>query len=128
MRTRPRGIPFTKNDARRGKSPGRPRKSVSWKAAEDALREAIPRILMLSAADLEAHIKSKPNGADLLAIRYIEENPSEVVNRFLGKVANVLTGEGGKPLIPASIGPQLSFEGWTATQIDAFITATGKRA
>lgn len=129
MPAKPRGpgVPFTKNDPRRGKSPGRPKKSVTWKQAEEALREALPRMIMLTDKERAALVKAGATGAELLAMRYIDEETAETVDRFLGKTPKVLTGANGAPLIPKPVGallPLMSFEGWTPAQIDRFIEST----
>jgi len=128
-----RGKPFTKNDPRRGKSPGRPKKSVEWKDAEEELRTAIPRLLLMEKNDLKKLLESNPTGAEMLAAKYLHEHAVEAVNRFLGKTPNVLTGAEGKPLIPPAaipILPPIDFSGplWEgeagAKRLDEFIAAT----
>ncbi|MES2155381.1 MAG: hypothetical protein V4510_09630 [bacterium] len=132
MADKPRGAgkPFTKNDPRRAKG-GRPKKSVSWKQAEDKLREAIPRLLVMDKNDLHALLASNPTGAEMLAAKYLHEHAVEAVNRFLGKTATVLTGAEGKPLIPTPPPPALppiDFSGplWTPERLDEFIKATAQ--
>lgn len=135
MADKPRGKPFTgKDDPRRGKSPGRPRKTVEWKEAEDELRAAIPRLLMMSKAELTALVKAGLSMIDELAVTYIREHPVETVNRFLGKTALPLTGGDGKPLIPPAPAvnvnlPAIDFTGplWTPEALAKFIDATAKR-
>ena len=124
------GRPFVKGDPRT-KNGGRPKKSVEWKEAEDALREAIPRLLLLPQNDLKNLLQSNPTGAEILAAKFLTESPAKAVERFLGKMPLPLTGAEGKPLIPEGVIPQLppiNFAGWTEKQIDDFIQATSARA
>lgn len=122
-----RGRPFTKNDPRRGTSSGRPKKSVTWKEAEDALREAIPRLMLMSKKDLKLLLEANPTGAEMLAAKYIHEHVPHTVERFLGKTPTPLTGVDGKPLIPeaaAPILPPLDFSKMSEAQLDRLIEAT----
>ena len=125
-----RGRPFTKNDPRAAKGRakgGRPKKSVSWKEAENALREAIPRILLMPKDDVAKLLKANPTGAEMLAAKYIHEHATEAVNRFLGRIPSEITGKDGAPLIPdapAPVLPPMDFTGWKSKQIDKFIEAT----
>lgn len=139
MADKPRGKPFTKDDPRRGKSPGRPRKTVEWKTAEDELRAALPRLMMMSAKELKDLVKNGLSVVDELAIAYIREHPVEAVNRFIGKPATPLTGADGKPLIPPAAPavnvnlPAMDFSSplWTPEALAKFIDATaaaGKKA
>jgi hypothetical protein len=124
----PRGKPFVKDDPRRGKSSGRPKKSVNWKAAEELLREALPRVLSMERNELRALLESNPTGAEMLAAKFLHEEPTKAVERFLGKMPTVLTGAEGAPLIPAApapVLPPLDFTHWTPAQIDKFIERTG---
>lgn len=127
----PRGKPFTgKNDPRIGKNGGRKRKSVAWKDAEETLREALPRVLLMSKNDLQALLQSNPTGAEMLAAKYIHEHVPAAVERFLGKTPSILTGADGEPLIPKPITPALppiSFIGWTPEQLDKFIENTSPK-
>ncbi len=95
------GKKFFKGDPRI-KLGGRPKKTVSWKEAEDALREAIPRILRMEKNELQKLLASNPTGVEMLAAKYIHEHCTEAVNRFLGKTPEVvhseLTGKDGVPL------------------------------
>lgn len=125
-----KGKPFSKGDPRaakgRGKG-GRPKKTVTWKQAETELREAMPRVLLMTKNDLQNMLASNPTGSEMLAAKYIMEHVPDAVNRFLGKTPNVLTGKDGKDLIPkppTPILPIMSFDGWTPDQIDDFIKAT----
>lgn len=129
---RGKGRPFTKNDPRsaKGRGSGRPKKSVTWKKAETALREAFPRLLMMDDIKLEKFLKSNPTGVEIVAARYIKENLKETVDRFLGKTPNVLTGQDGSPLIPEQKAPVLApidFSKWSSKQIDRFIENTKNR-
>ena len=126
---RGKGKPFTKNDPRsfRGKGVGRPKKSVTWKKAETALREAFPRILLMDEISLLRLLKNNPTGVDIVAARYIKEHLPALVDRFLGKTPNVLTGKDGEPLIPeqkAPVLPPIDFSKWSPKQIDRFIENT----
>ncbi len=121
---------FTKGDPRilaGHKVSGRPKKSVVWKKAENKLREALPRLLLMEKNDLQALLASNPNGAEMLAAKYIHEHVVEAVNRFLGKPPTPLTGADGDPLIPeqtAPVLPVLSFRDMTEEEVDRFIAAT----
>lgn len=124
------GRRFTRGDPRT-KLGGRKKKTVNWKEAEDALREAIPRILMMEKAELQALLASNPTGVEMLAAKYIHEFAPKAVERLLGKTPVELTGKDGTPLIPAPppvVLPPISFDGWKPDQIDAFIAATAARA
>lgn len=128
-----KGKPFTKNDPRSalGRGGGRPKKSVTWKEAEDALREALPRILLMPKNELARLLAENPTGAEMIAAKYLHENVPATVNRFLGKTPDVLTGKDGAPLIPAAAAPvlpPLNFTGWDSLQIDKFIAATAAAA
>ena len=121
-----RGKPFTENDPRRGTG-GRRKKTVSWKKAEDKLREAIPRLLLMTEEKLKKLLTDNPIGAEMLAAKYIEEHIPQAIERFLGKVPSELTGKDGEPLIPkapAPILPPMDFSNWSPKQIDKFIAAT----
>jgi hypothetical protein len=133
MADKPRGRPFTGiNDPRRGKSPGRPRKTVEWKEAEEHLRSTIPLLLMMTEKDLREFIKGEITVGERLAIDYIRESPVEAINRMLGKIPTPLTGAEGKPLIPNPVPavnvnlPAIDFSApmWTAERLDQFIMAT----
>lgn len=120
-------IPFPKGVS--GNPGGLKPKSTSWKKAEDLLREALPRLLMMEKNKLQQLIQSNPTGAEMLAAKYLHEHAVEAVNRFLGKPATPLTGADGKDLIPATpapILPTLDFSGphWTPEALAAFIDAT----
>lgn len=129
------GRPFTKNDPRRGKSPGRPKKTVTWREAEDLLRATVPLLIVMSDKELKALMNAGPGVAEQIAIAYIQEHPVEVINRFLGKTATPITGADGKPFMPPSASPvtfnlpPIDFSGplWTAERLDKFIELTGKR-
>lgn len=121
---------FVKNDPRRSPG-GRPKKTTSWKEAEDALREAIPRILMMEKNALTQLLASNPTGVEMLAAKYIHEHVPQTVDKFLGKTPNVLTGADGKDLIPtppAPILPPIDFANFKPEQIDSFIAATASAA
>ncbi len=100
------GRKFTKGDPRT-KLGGRKKKTVEWKEAEDALREALPRILMMERNELQQLLASNPTGIEMLAAKFIHESPNKAVERFLGKMPEILTGKDGAPLIPAAPAPQL---------------------
>ena len=91
MANKPRGKPFQKGN----KGGGRKKKTVTWKAAEEMLREAIPRVLMMSKNELALLLQANPTGAEMVAAKFIHEETTETVNRFLGKVPNIVTGDGG---------------------------------
>lgn len=125
-RRRAPGKPFVKDDPRRAKG-GRPKKTVAWKEAEDELRATIPRILAMTKNDLETVLKDNPTGYEMLAAKFVVESPKAAVERFLGKMPQVLTGAEGAPLVPAQpapIIPPMDFKGWKPEQIDKFIEAT----
>ena len=104
---------------------GRPKKTVEWRRAENALREAIPRILLMKKDMLQRLLQSNPTGAEMLAAKYIHEHVPAAVDRLLGKTPNELTGQGGKPLITAQpVLPAINFTDWTEEQIDRFIEKT----
>lgn len=110
-----------------GNPGGRPVKSPRWKKAEAELREALPRVLLMRKSDLQKLLADNPTGVEMLAAKYVHEHENECVNRFLGKMPTVLTGEDGEPLIPTPPAPPpapINFTGWTAAQIDRFIEAT----
>ncbi len=124
------GKPFTKNDPRRARG-GRPKKTTDWKAAEDELRDAIPRLMLMRKSELSELLAKDPTGAEMLAAKYIHEHAPKTVERFLGKMPDILTGKDGQPLIPAApvaILPPLDFKGWKPEQVDAFIAATAAAA
>lgn len=111
----------------RTKLGGRPKKTVAWKDAEDELRATIPRILAMTKNDLEKCLKDNPNGYEMLAAKFVVESPKAAVERFLGKMPQVLTGAEGAPLVPAQpapIIPPMDFKGWKPEQVDKFIEAT----
>lgn len=76
-----------------GNPSGRPKKSTNWRKAEDVLREAIPRLLLMTRSEIAKEMAAEPNGAIMLAHRYVEEHTVEAVNRFLGKVEEVIKQE-----------------------------------
>lgn len=96
---------------------GRPKKSVTWKKAEHALREALPRLLLMPKDKMREILEANPTGAEVLAALYIREHVVEAVNRFLGKTPDVITGEDGLPLIPAA--PALDLGKWTPLALEA---------
>ena len=118
------------NSASKGHGPKK--KSVTWLEAEELLRAAIPRLLKMPKNELARLLQENPTGAEMVAAKFIHEHAPEVVNRFLGRMPNVLTGAEGAPLMPAAPPaaplPPISFIGWTAPQIDAFIAATAAAA
>lgn len=114
-----------------GNPGGRKPKTVQWKDAEDALREALPRLLLMRKNELAKLLQDSPTGAEVLAAKFLMESPKAAVERFLGKMPQALTGAEGKPLIPEGTGavtilPQLDFDHplWTEARLDAFIAAT----
>lgn len=124
-------MPFQKGQANPGfkkghkGTGGRPKKSVVWKVAEDALREALPRILLMRKNDLQRLLQSNPSGAEMLAAKYLHEHVPQAVDKFLGKTPSVLIGQRGKPPITVQPPlPSISFTDWTAEQIDRFIDIT----
>ncbi len=97
-----KGRPFTKGDPRAEKgrkNGGRPKKTVSWKEAEDLLRDALPRVLKMDKNTLAQLIQSNPSGAEMVAAKFIHEHVPQTVERFLGKVPDVLTGADGAPVV-----------------------------
>ena len=96
------GKKFVKGDPRIQLG-GRPKKSVTWKEAEEALREALPRVLLMTKNELQQALSSNPSGAEMIAAKFLHEHVPQTVERFLGKVADVLTGAEGKPLYPAPV-------------------------
>ena len=130
MKKKRRGRPFKKNDPRINPGPGRPKKSVTWKKAEEELRKAIPRLLLMTEVELQGFLKKNPTGVETLAARYIDEHLMATVDRFLGKTPNILTGKDGDPLIPeqkAPVLPPIDFSKWKPSQIDRFIENTKNR-
>ena len=118
---------FVKGDPRINAG-GRPKKPEIWDKAEQALLEAVPRLLLMHKNELQAHLASNPPMHDVLAARFISECPKDAINRFLGKVPLPLTGAEGAPLIPepkAPLIPPLDFSTWKPEQIERFIDATG---
>lgn len=83
--------PFAKGKS--GNPGGRPKKTTNWRKAEDLLRETIPRILLMDKNELQQILASNPTGAEMLAAKYVHEHPTECVNRFLGKVEDVIKQE-----------------------------------
>jgi hypothetical protein len=128
----PRGKPFTKDDPRAAKgraNGGRPKKSVTWKEAEEALREALPRVLLMSKNELQQILASNPTGAEMLAAKYIHEHVPQSVDKFIGKTPVVFTGAEGKPLIPAANAaplPPIDFSNWSPEMLKDFIAAMKK--
>lgn len=121
------GKPFPKGKS--GNPSGRPKKTVTWKQAEKELRDALPRILLMTKNDLHSLLASNPTGTEMLAAKYLMEHVPDAVNRMLGKTPNVLTGKDGAPLIPkpaAPVYPAMNFDGWKPEQIDEFIKATSQ--
>jgi hypothetical protein len=109
-----------------GNPSGLKKKTVTWKAAEDLLRTALPRIMLMTEEELKKFLKDSPKGAEMLALKYVREYPTKCVDRFLGKVADVLTGADGMPLIPSPpqpVLPPMDFSGWTPDQVERFIIA-----
>lgn len=79
--------------------------------------------------ELQQLLASNPTGAEMLAAKYIHEYAPKAVERFLGKMPEILTGADGAPLIPAAanpIMPAIDFSNWKPEQIDAFIDATAR--
>lgn len=107
-RKMPKGRPFQKGVVQNPS--GRPKKTTSWKEAEDLLREALPRILKMEKNELQNLLQSNPTGAEMLAAKYIHEHIPQAVERFLGKVPNLteVSGPKGGPLETKSTGPDLS--------------------
>lgn len=129
MKSKPRGKPFTKNDPRssKGRGAGRPKKTVTWKKAEVDLRQAFPRLLLMTSVELKNLLSKNPKVFEMVAAKYIEDYPTATVDRFLSKIPNILTGEGGQPLIPeqkAPVLPPIDFSKWSPKQIDRFIENT----
>lgn len=127
----PRGKPFTKGDPRAAagrKLAGRKPKSVTWKEAEEALREAVPRLLLMPKHALAALLQDNPTGVEMLAAKYIHEHAVEAVNRFLGKVAehvkSELTGKDGAPLVPEIV----ALKNFSTDQLLKLIEATVPKA
>ena len=87
-----KGKPFVKGDPRRAKT-GRPKKTASWKAAENELRGAIPRVLMMEKNALAALLRDNPTGAEMVAAKLIHEHVPEAVNRFLGKTTDKISAD-----------------------------------
>lgn len=83
--------PFKKGQS--GNPSGLRKKTTAWKNAEEALREALPRILMMEKNKLQILLQSNPNGIEMLAAKYVHEHPIECVNRFLGKIEEVIKQE-----------------------------------
>jgi hypothetical protein len=122
-----RGRPFPKGVS--GNRGGRPKKTVTWREAEDALREAIPRLMLMDKKDLKLLLEANPTGAEMLAAKYIHEHPIATVDRMLGKTVTPLSGVDGKPLIPdapAALVPALDMSKWTERQVDNYIAATAQ--
>lgn len=125
----PRGKPFTKGDPRAAMGrnlSGRPKKSVTWKHAEDALREAVPRLLMMEKNALQRLLQANPTGVEMLAAKYIHEHAVEAVNRFLGKITehvkSEVTGKDGAPLMLSA--PLIDFSKFSPEEIRKLIEAT----
>jgi len=118
----PQGHRFQKGQS--GNPGGRKPKTTAWREAEDVLREALPRLLLMNKNDLRQMLDSNPTGAEMLAAKYIHEHATEAVNRFLGKTPNVLTGAEGKPLIPEPSGPQIDWTKFSEKKLLALIEAT----
>lgn len=87
-----------------GNPGGRKPKSVHWKQAEEALREALPRILMMKKSALQKLLANDPTGVEMLAYKYVLEHETETVNRFLGKTPDNINAEiGGRDGSPIKI-------------------------
>lgn len=118
---------FKKGDPR-ARMGGRKKKTVEWKVAEDALRQAIPLVMMMTEEQLEQALGENPIMAFKLAAEYLKESPDRAVERFLGRMPQTLVGAEGKPLIPAQTSPlpPIDFNSplWTPEKLDAFIAST----
>lgn len=119
-----RGLrPYKKGQS--GNPSGGKKKTTSWKEAEDLLRDAIPRLLKMEKNALANLLRSNPNGAEMLAAKYIHEHAVEAVNRFLGKtpdkVQAEMTGKDGAPLNPPAL---IDFSKLTADELIKLIEAT----
>ena len=128
-RKMPKGRLFKKGQS--GNPSGKRKNSTSWKEAEEALREAIPRLMNMEQNELKLLLQSNPKGYEVLAAKYIVEHVPQTVERFLGKTPTQITGKDGEPLMPkpaAPILPVFDFTGplWTGDRLDAFIEATAK--
>jgi hypothetical protein len=117
--------PFKKGQS--GNPKGGPKKTTSWKEAEDLLRDAIPRLIKMDKNELAELLKSNPTGAEMLAAKYIHEHAVEAVNRFLGKtpetIKSEVTGKDGAPLLAGGV-PVIDFSKFSPDKIRALIEAT----
>lgn len=97
------------------------------KTASKLVKEAVKRALGYECVESVLDAEGK-----LMRKKVWHEANADLLNILLPYIARKLptatelTGKDGAPL--SAGGPQMSFEGWTAAQIDAFITATAKRA
>ena len=77
-----------------GNPGGRPPKTVTWKEAEVATREAVAHVMLMTDAEVKTLQSSKTTvEAERLALAYIREHPVETINRFLGKTPDVIMSE-----------------------------------
>ncbi|MEK7859300.1 MAG: hypothetical protein AAB320_09190 [Elusimicrobiota bacterium] len=109
-----------------GNPGGRPRKTPEWRRAEEALREAIPRIMAMKKNALQQLLANNPIGVEMIAARYLHECVPQVVDRFLGKTPVAVSGKDDQALIPdcpATPPASIDFAGWTSEMVDKFIEA-----
>lgn len=80
-------------------------------------------------SELTALLQGKPTGAEMLAAKYLHEYVPQSIERFLGKVKDVVqsevTGANGEPLIPAAT---ISLAGLNKADLGRFIAAAEARA
>lgn len=62
---------------------GRPKKSKAWKIAEDDIRRLLPGLLMMNVEAVEKMAKENPSLGFITVLKFIKENPAQVVAKFI---------------------------------------------
>lgn len=119
-----RGRPFVKNDPRRDKG-GRPRQHPKHSVVGFAIQDAIIKILQMTKDKAIVYMQKNPTLIDTTAWKYINDYPSDVVDRFCGRVPQPqeITGKDGEPLIPTPVA-HLNWDKLTSDQMEAMLART----
>lgn len=118
------GRPFVKNDPRRGPG-GRPRQHPKHSVVGMEIQDAIIKILQMTKDKAIIYMQKNPTLIDTTAWKYINDYPSDVVDRFCGRVPQPqeITGRDGEPLIPSPVA-HINLDKLTADQIEAQLART----